>query len=97
MSDSGAGATAKYILSFTIPASETLGSVELQFCSNDPIIGDSCSVPSGFDISGATLSSQSGETGFSILSSGTNANTIVITRPASLAAAIPVSYTFTVS
>src|SRR5665213_3739164 len=64
MSDSGVGATTTYILSFTIPAPETLGSIELQFCANDPLIGDICIAPSGFDISSATLSSQTGETGF---------------------------------
>lgn len=95
LSDSRVGQVATYQLSFTVPTAETLGSIELQLCSNGSLQDDPCVPPNGFDISAATLSSQSGETGFSILPAGTNANTIVLTRTP--AVAVPgnvVSYTF---
>ena len=94
LSDSTASATANYVLSFTLPAPENLGSIQLQICSNSPLLTDVCNPPAGFNISGASLTGQNGETGFSIYAPGTNANTIVLTRPASLAAAVPVSYSF---
>ncbi len=93
LSDSVASATATYKLSFDIPAPETLGSIKLLFCANDPLFGDPCPAPAGFDISGATLSAQSGELGFSIDGAGTDANTLVLTRTAAPAAAGTVSYT----
>jgi len=94
MSDNRVSAVATYLLSFTIPAPETLGSIKLQFCSNDPLFSDPCTAPAGFDISAATLAAQGGETGFSVFASGTDANTIVLARAPSLAAAGGVSYTF---
>lgn len=95
LSNSTASAVASYALTFTIPNSETLGSIELQFCSDSPLIGLSCDPPAGFDISSAVLSSQSGVTDFSILATGTNPNTIVLTRIPSPVAGGTVSYTFT--
>ncbi len=94
ISDSTASATAVYSLGFTIPAPETLGSIELQICANSPLVGEPCTAPSGFDISAATLSGQTGETGFTIYAPGTNANTVVLTRAPIAAAAGTVSYTF---
>lgn len=94
ISDDNTNAVATYVLTFTIPASETLGSIKLQFCSNDPLFSDPCTVPAGFDISAATLSAQGGETGFSIYGAGTNANTIVLSRGPSAALPGGVTYTF---
>src|SRR5215471_7022430 len=94
VSDNRAGATATYKLGFDIPGTETLGSIKLEFCSNSPLLEESCTAPTGFDISAATLSAQGGETGFSVLSSGTNANTMVLTRTATPALAGSVSYAF---
>jgi hypothetical protein len=72
-----------------------LGSIRLQICSNSPLQADPCVAPAGFDISTATLASQTGQTGFTIYAPGTNANTIVLSRVPVLAAAGAVSYTFT--
>lgn len=93
LSDSKAGATATYLLGFTIPSPETLGSIKLQFCANDPIIGGSCTAPSGFNSANVVLTNQTGATGFSVSPSGTNANTVLLTRAPLLALAVPVSYT----
>jgi hypothetical protein len=90
--DSLPGATTSYTVSFTIATPATLGSISITFCSNDPLLTDPCDAPAGFDISGATLSAQTGETGFGI-GSGTTANQLILTRPAAASSAQPVSYT----
>jgi hypothetical protein len=89
--DATPGVSTTYTVSFTLPAAETLGSIQMQFCSNDPLIGYPCTAPAGFDLSGAVIASQSGETGFTI-GSGSTANVLVLTRPASAAAADTSSY-----
>ena len=90
-----ASATTDYRLSFQLAGSEVLGSIKLQLCSNSPLLADSCTAPAGFDISSAALTSQSGETGFTILASGTDANTIVLTRfPANTTSSGVLTYTF---
>jgi hypothetical protein len=81
LSTSVAGATATNLFGFGITDDVTpLGSIEFQFCANDPIPGDSCTAPTGMDASGAVLSAQTGSTGFSVYAPGTNANTVVLTR-----------------
>lgn len=92
VSDSRQSATAKYKLSFSLPANSTLGSIQLLFCANDPLFDDPCTVPTGFDLSGASLSAQTGETGFSIAGSST-ANMLVLTRAPATSTASSVSYT----
>jgi hypothetical protein len=92
LSDANAGATTTYKLSFTVATPDTLGSISATFCSNDPLITDPCTVPDGFDISGATLSAQTGETGFSI-GTGTTANQLILTRSPAISSAQPSSYT----
>lgn len=86
------GAVTTYTLSFTIATPATLGSISLTFCSNDPLMTDPCTIPTGLDVSNAVLSAQSGETGFSI-GSGTTANQLILTRTPSASSAQPVSYT----
>lgn len=94
LSDSTVSANVIYQLGFTIPSPETLGTIKIQFCANDPIMTDPCTQPTGMDVSGAVLSNQTGATGFAI-APGTNTNTIVITRtPASIASPTPATYTF---
>lgn len=93
ISNSTVNEQAKYALSFTFSSAGTLGSIKIQFCSNDPFPGASCDAPSGFDASSASLTSQSGETGFSINGSST-ANTIILSRTPSANAVVPASYTF---
>ena len=94
LSNDETSASVNYQLGFNLPASETLGSIKLQICANDPLFVDPCVAPAGFNIAAATLSAQSGETGFAILPSGTNANTVVLTRAPSATAATSVVYTF---
>lgn len=70
---------------------DPIGSVDLLFCI-DPIPHHPCVVPPGFDASGAVLSDQAGEQGFSILSK--TANHIVLTRPPNAITANDSAYVF---
>jgi len=85
-----AASNVSYEISFTITTPGTLGSVELQFCSNSSLPEDSCDPPTGFDVSGATISTQSGVTGFS-KSPASTANNFILTRTASVVSAVQVT------
>ena len=88
------GATGPYNLSFNLVTPGVVGSIVVEFCSNDPFPGFPCVPPAGFSAGSATLASQTGETGF-IIDSGTSTdNRIVLARPATAAAAGPVNYVF---
>lgn len=93
LASSQAGATTDYRLSFTLPTTGTLGSIAIEFCSNDPFPGTFCTAPAGLDASTAVLIDQTGAGGFSIDPSST-ANNIVLTRPPSVETTIPVTYHF---
>src|ERR1700757_2799133 len=55
-----------YLFQFFVPSTTTLGSIVFQFCSNTPLFTDPCVAPNGLDVSGATLTSQIGNAGFSV-------------------------------
>jgi len=85
------GATTSYTIQFSYVSPAAVGSVDMLFC-DDPIPYNPCVVPAGLDVSGAQLSNQSGETGFTI---GTKtANHIVLTRPPAAIFSNASSYTF---
>jgi hypothetical protein len=95
ISNSSVNATnVSYDFSFTLATAGTLGSIVLELCTNDPFPLTPCVPPTGLSMSGATLSAQSGQTGFSIDASST-ANKIVLTRAPGFASAISVNYVFT--
>ncbi len=71
------GATTTYKVSFQYISLNAVGSVDMLFC-NSPIPYEPCVTPPGLDVSNASLSNQTGETGFSILSKSTNH--IILTR-----------------
>lgn len=75
------GVNTSHVYAFFIQNSNSVGSMVLEYCTNDPFFDNPCTVPAGLDASSATLTSQAGETGFSI-DGTTTANRIVLTRPA---------------
>jgi hypothetical protein len=106
ISDPTPGATTKYVISFTynnlaVPTT-TVGSIDLLFCydpiPSEPITPDNpvdhhpCVAPVGLDVSGAVLSSQTGETGYAIASATTNH--IILTRTPGAVSETPSTYTF---
>ena len=79
-SDSRISASATHLIGFTYTDTLTpVGSINFEFCSNDPVSTSPCVAPSGFDLSAAILSNQTGEGGFTIHSSST-ANNLILTR-----------------
>lgn len=91
MSNTRIGDKASYTVSMQFMSPQAVGSVDLLFCV-DPIPHNPCVAPAGLDASAAILTSQSGESGFSILSK--TANHIVLTRLPSMIQATPSSYVF---
>lgn len=73
--------TAMYEVSFVNTTPATIGSIDIQFCANDPLPEDACVAPAGMDASGAQLTAQSGIIGFSV-SGASTANNVVLTRTA---------------
>ncbi|HSH55422.1 MAG TPA: hypothetical protein VK983_01190 [Candidatus Limnocylindrales bacterium] len=99
LSSTASGATnVAYKVDFTtIADSPSIGSVVVKFCSNSPILGDSCAVPTGFDTKHGTLelNAVTGNiTGLSIDRLNSTANKVVLTRTAGAVAAGAVSFTF---
>jgi hypothetical protein len=74
--------TTTYKLGFRITTPGTLGSIQAQFCSNNPLFTEPCDQPAGLDVSGAVLGAQIGETGFSV-SNASTANNLILIRPPS--------------
>jgi len=71
MNSSVPGATTFYDVFFRYMSPDSVGSVDMLFCV-DPIPYHDCVTPTGLDVSNAELTTQTGETGFSILSQNTN-------------------------
>jgi hypothetical protein len=94
LSNSQVGATTTYMVNLTVATSGTLGSLQIMVCSNSPLEVEGCIAPSGFDMSSAVLSSQTGPGDFTILSA--TANTMIFSRPSSVVTAPqPISFQLT--
>lgn len=88
-----------YSVGFTTSSAQTVGAVVIRFCQNNPIIGDACTAPSGFNVNKATVSinNQATCTNLSLSVSTTQQsasdNTIVLTRtPGTVATSTPVCF-----
>ncbi len=93
LSSSTPNVVTSHTFNFTVPSATSVGSIEFEYCTNNPFVGTSCTAPSGLNISGATLAQQSGETGFTI-HAATTANKAVLTRAPVVTTAGAVSYQF---
>ncbi len=51
----GSGSGVTYLVTFTTSATGATGSMVIDFCSTDPLIGDTCTAPTGMSASGAAL------------------------------------------
>lgn len=92
------GQDVTYEFHFDYTSTTNIASVEFDFCSESPIVGDTCTGPTGFDVNegaGLTLANETNETGYSI-HANTDTNTICITRtPEAVTAATDSEYEFT--
>jgi hypothetical protein len=91
MSNASPDEVSSYTVSFKYMTLAEVGSFDLLFCI-DPIPHHECVPPAGLDVSNATLASQTGEVGFSVLSKDTNH--IVLTRDADMISSPASSYQF---
>lgn len=85
------GATTSYTISFRYMSPQIVGSLDVLFCV-DPIPYHTCVAPPGLNAANAILSTQSGETGYSILQKSTNH--IVLTRSPAMILSGGSSYKF---
>jgi hypothetical protein len=79
---------------FSLPTTNDVGSIVLEYCSNSPIIYVSCTAPLNLDTSAAVLASQLGNTGFSIDTADSTINKIVLTRAVAPGTLVPNTYVF---
>jgi len=92
LGSSAASATTTHEYTYTIATTANIGSIRYQYCT---AATGTCNAPSNMDADGASISSQTGATGFSISATPTDANNIVVTRSAaSLTATTVVNHTF---
>lgn len=86
-------AITQYQFSFDNPTAGNVGSILFQFCSNSTAFGSDCTAPNGFSATAASITSQSGMSGFSVVA-GMPANEILISRTAAFANSQSNSYMF---
>jgi hypothetical protein len=87
-------ATASHNFQFTYPSASAVGSVVLLYCDGGALLSMPCNAPAGLDVSGASLISQTGNTGFIIDTINSTANKIVLTRAPSAGAVVASTYDF---
>jgi len=83
ISSSIPGASVRHNYTFTIPSTNVLGSIAFEYCTNSPLIEIPCIAPVGLDATGASILSQTTNTGFGVDAINTTASRLVLTRPAS--------------
>jgi hypothetical protein len=88
-------AVANHLFNFTLPSTADIGSIVFEYCSNSPLIYFPCTPPPGLNVNAASLSSQSGNIGFSIDNADTTSNVIVLSRGVGPGNLSPSSYLFT--
>lgn len=95
ISDATAGAVASQNFQLTLSSTDPIGSIVFQYCVNSPLFDVSCIPPTGALATGAVLSQQTGNTGFTIDTIDSTATTLIISRPVAAASTVPSSYVFT--
>lgn len=72
------GGAVNHFFTFTVPSSSSLGSIQIQYCTQPADVGAlTCVPPTGLNTSTATLGSSTGVTGLSIVNSPSS---VVLTR-----------------
>ncbi len=94
LSASTPSAVASHTFNVTFGSTSSVGSIRFEYCTNSPILTDSCNAPAGLSLSSASLGSQSGNIGFSIDTGNSTATTLILTRPSLPAVAVASQYRF---
>jgi hypothetical protein len=74
-----------YRVEFNVATTGNIGGIAIDFCSNTPIIGDSCTAPGGFNVNESTLTVNNQTVNIQTLAvdAATTTNTLILTRTAS--------------
>jgi hypothetical protein len=93
LQNNSAQSTTSYQFTFTVNKAATLGSLEILFCSNSPLQDDSCTPPTGMDVTNTELSSQTGINDF--IANSVSPNEILLVRtPSTITPPLPVTLSF---
>lgn len=87
---SKAGGTVGHNFSFTLPTTGNVGSILFQYCT---LAGTACVTPTGLSTTSATLTAQTGATGFS-MNNTTNGSPYITRTAASITGPLSVTYNF---
>jgi hypothetical protein len=93
ISSGQASVVASHAFNLTPSTAGNIGSLVFEYCDS-PVYAYPCSAPPGLDLTGSILTSQSGNTGFSIDNGASTANKVVLTRGPSAANLIASQYVF---
>ncbi len=89
-SDGGSkpGGVVNHLFNFTVPTTGNVGSIKFEYCT---LAAGTCTTPTGLSTTSATLGSESGATGFSIVNT-TNGSPYLTRTAASITASTAVAY-----
>ncbi len=82
------GGVVNHFFGFTVPTTASVGSIEFKYCT---LAAGTCTTPSGLDTTAATMGTQSGATGFTLVNT-TNGAPYITRTAASITAATAVTY-----
>lgn len=90
------GGTVRHLFTFTLPSTSAIGSIRFQYCTTASgnvgnELGD-CTKPTGLNTDSATLTQQTGATGFTFNAGTLGAGAPYLTRPSAAPASQTVSY-----
>lgn len=85
-----------YSVGFNTTSGAAIGSMVIRFCSNNPIIGDTCNAPLGFDAVKSTLTMNNpvGITGWTLQTAQGGVNELLFTRASTVTPAVNTLVTF---
>ena len=86
------GGVVKHLFAFTLPTNGTLGSIKFLYCTLPGALTDPCTTPTGLVTTTATLTLQTGATGFTIVNTTNGAPYITRTAASTGAVNTAVSY-----
>jgi len=92
LASSQPGISTSHTIEYINSASVAFGSIKIEYCSNSPLFSEPCVAPVGFNLSSATLASQSGNVGF-VKDALSTVSTLILSRPISASTSSPNSYT----
>jgi hypothetical protein len=89
---SKSGGVVNHLFSFRVPGGSTVGSIKFQYCETAADVSPAtCSTPTGLLTTSATLGSESGVTGFTMVN-GTNGAPYLSRTPAAVGSNVDVTY-----